>query len=188
MALEKHVRVDPLLNQPFLIIHRVSVVPIVFYFPLAPQHVDVEHPARVAIHQTIGDNYVDDFSGARSVLSKVELGGTFGFDKRAGGAFGVPLPGSAHLRIFEGIYETFNGLDRSIKSRLGAAQEYVGLSRLHFWRIVIEDLQYRADKTNPLLWFYKLRFRRVQDYLSPVGLANQVADGLPALGSLGGLF
>ena len=180
---------DPTLKGPFAIIHRGGGVPIVFLFPLAPQRVEVDFPARGAIHQTLDDNFLDDFSGVRAVLARVTLRGTFGYSSRWGG-IGLPLPGSMHLLAFEKIFETFNALSRQLKQRLHARQEFLALSRLYFWRVWIDRLRYSIQSRDPLLYYYDLSFYRLQDYLSPVTLATEGAAALPqSTGSaLGGLF
>jgi hypothetical protein len=160
--------VDPTLKAPFAIIHRGAGIPVVFYFPLAPQDALNEFPPRVAVHQTLESNFVDDFSGRRAVLARVTLRGTWGFTARHGG-IGIPLPGSGHLKVFETILATYNGLSRRLKAQVKARQEYVNLGRLHFWRIVIDRFTYRISDRNPLLYFYELSFRRLEDYLSPTG-------------------
>lgn len=159
---------DPTLDLPFAIVQRVGPVPGVFKFPLAPQRVRVSLPARNAIHQTLTSNYLDDFSGPRAVLAHVQLQGTFGYHPTVG-AIGLAVHGSIHLKVFEVIFETFNALDRQLKKNFGAAQEYLGLSRAHAWRIAIKEFSYEIRHDNPLLYFYSIQFDRLEDYLSPVG-------------------
>lgn len=185
---------DPTLALPWTIIHRVGPVPAVFVFPLAPQRNSVDFPARVRVTPTLNGAYVDDFSGKHSVIANVELTGTFGYDKRIGG-IGVPLPGSLHLLAFEKIYEVFNALDRALKQRVVAVQEYINLSRFYFWRIAITRLRYEQRSTEPLLFFYTLQFKRLEDYLSPVGpslppgIGGLVSGAGSAIGAgLSGLF
>lgn len=178
---------DPTMHGPYIFIQRVGPVPTAFILPVRPQHVQIDEPARIAIHQTVSGNYVDDFSGPTSVLAKVELRGTFGFDKKFGG-IGIIAPGSVHLLAFEKLYETFNALSRSLKARLGAVQEFVCIPRLYFWRIVIEHFRIQADARDPVLWHWSTRFTRVQDYLSPTAPSLPPALGLPSGASLGGLF
>ena len=179
--------VDPTLSLPWAIICRATV-PAIFYFPLAPQRARFVHPFRVTSHQTMTGNYVDDFSGDGSVKSHVDLQGTFGFAPKAGGAIGFPTPGSVTLKQLEVILETFADLDRQTKKDRGAVQEFVCLPRQYFWRIVIHEFQIMAAADDPLLWKYRLSFERLEDYLSPVSLANKVGGALGDLGgALGGL-
>ena len=181
------VQTDPTLKMPFVIIHRAGLVGIPFVFPLAPEEASHDFPSRVAVHQTIEGNFLDDFSGPNAVLARVTLRGTFGYQSRVGGV-GPPLPGSLHLRSLEALYETFNALDRSLKTKIGAVQEYVNLGRLYLWRIVIDRFAHRINSQRPLLFSYELVFRRLEDYLSPVG--PHLPGPIQAAGSatLGALF
>ena len=172
---------DPTLSLPWAIIHRATV-PAVFYFPLAPQRATLTFPARGTVHQTMTGNYLDEFSGDGSVLAHVELRGTFGYNKKAGGAIGFATPGSVTLKQFELLFETFNALDRQLKRDLGAVQEYVCLPRQHLWRIWIKSFGYHASAQDPLLWYYQLSFLRLEDYLSPVGLAKKIGGAASAIG------
>jgi len=174
---------DPTLNLPFVIIHRVGPVPAVFVFPLLPQRARWTFPARGQIHQTMTSNYLDDFSGPRAVLAQLHLQGTFGYDPRAGGVFGVALHGSVHLKALEMIFETFNALDRQLKKDAGAVQEFLGIGRLHAWRVWIKEFSYEMRSTEPLIFYYQLALVRLQDYLSPVG--PSLPPGLPSVASLG---
>ena len=178
---------DPTLGLPFSIIHRAGPIPAIFLFPIAPQRQRVEFPARGAISQTLTSNFLDDFSGERAVLASVSLRGTFGFNAQGGG-IGIPMAGSLHLKTLETIFETFNALSRQLKRDIGATQEYLGLARLHAWRIWIDKFAYDIASTDPLLYYYDIHFYRLQDYLSPVGLAgaavgaaNAIAGGIPSI-------
>jgi hypothetical protein len=182
---------DPTQGLPYAIIHRGHGIPVVYYLPYAPQKVDEVWRTRAQVHQTLEDNFVDDFSGPRALLPRVTIAGTFGYDVKFGG-IGVPAHGSLHLRTFEAVYEAFNGLSRELKSQARAVQEYIDLGRLHFWRILIEGLRIRKSKDDPLLLYYELSFVRLQDYLSPVGPSlppSTLTDGGTILGDfVGGLF
>lgn len=159
---------DPTIAGPFAFIVRASFVPVVFFFPINPQFARVMHPARGQIHQTLGNNWLDDFGGPRSVLSKCILRGTFGQQQRLGG-IGLPLSGNGHLRTLEAVYETFNSLDRALKARAGMVTEFVNVGRQQLWRVWIESLSYDIRSTDPLLYYYDISFTRLEDYLSPVG-------------------
>lgn len=184
---------DPTLALPFAIIHRIGPAPLVFKFPLNPQRARWGFPARNAVHQALEGAYVDDLSGRDSVVAPVTLEGTFGFTN-TGSILGlsIPLPpGSVALKAFETIYETFHALDRQTKRTLGASQEYVGLSRLHYWEIAIRDFNYTMSARDPLLFYYSISFVRLRDYLSPAG--PSLPTGVPGVGqglgsALGGLL
>ena len=161
---------DKSIKGPFAIMHRGFGVPVLFTFPLNPQSFTVSHPSRGQVHQTIEANFLDDFSGKRAVASRVVLRGTFGFNRRWGGLLGgPPFTGSLHLKSFEGIWETFNALSRELKTRAGAVQEFVMPSRVIYWRVWIDRLDYRTDSRDPLLYYYDISMIRLQDYLSPGG-------------------
>lgn len=180
---------DPTISLPFAIVHRIGPAPIVFKLPLNPQRVRWSFPARNAVHQTLQRNYVDDLSGRDSVLAQVTMQGTFGYT--GGSFFGLTLPpGSVTLKLLEGIYETFNALDRQLKRQLGATQEFIALSRAHYWQIAIKDFSYDMSNRDPLLYYYTLTFVRLADYLSPAGpsLPTAVPGVSQSFGSaLGGL-
>jgi hypothetical protein len=159
---------DKTLEGPFVLIFRGAGVPLPFYFPVPPQRTRVTHPSRTAVHQTLEDNFLDDFSGKRSIVSQVHLSGTFGYHSRVGG-FGIPKFGSLHLLELEKAYETYNALSRQVKKTLNARTEYICLPRLYFWRISIDSLQVEMQSQDPLLYYYNIVFRRLADYLSPVG-------------------
>lgn len=182
---------DPTLTLPFALIFRIGPAPIVFPLPLLPQRASWDFPSRVSVQQTLGRNYVDRFSGKDSVLAQVTLQGTFGYHQ--GSFLGLALPpGSMTLKALETLFETFETLDRQVAKTLGATQEYVGLSRAHFWQIAITRFRYEMSEQNPLLYFYSLSFVRVLDYLSPAGPSLPtgtpgVSQGLgSALGNLVG--
>ncbi len=149
---------DLSLKGPFIIIHRGGGIPVPFPFLMPPQHVETTMAPRVAVHQTLEDNFVDDFSGPRSMPVTVTMRGTFGYNRMGFG--------SLTLLVFEKILEGYNALSRETKATAKARQEFIGLSRLYFWRIVIDQFSWQIDHANPLLYFYTLRFRRLQDYLS----------------------
>ena len=182
---------DPTLSLPFAIIHRIGPAPIVFPFPINPQRARWGFPPRNAVHQTLHGAYVDDLSGRDSVLAQVTLEGTFGYTS-TGSLLGLSLPpGSVTLKVLETIYETFHALDRQTKRTLGATQEYIGLSRLHYWEIAIRDFSYTTSARDPLLLYYTLSFIRIRDYLSPAG--PSLPTGVPGVsqglgGALGGLL
>jgi hypothetical protein len=179
---------DYSIEGPFAIMHRGFGIPILFLFPLNPQSFVVSHPARGQVHQTVDANFLDDFSGPRAVLSRVVLRGTFGFNPRWGG-IGPPLTGSLHLKAFETIFETFNALSRALKTRAGAVQEFIMPSRLIYWRVWIDRLDYRTESRDPLLYFYDVSMQRLQDYLSPGGPSMPPGLVPPIVSStLGGLF
>lgn len=159
-----------LLAGPFVFIVRGFGVPLVFKFPLAPQELRVFDLARGQIHQTVSDNFLDDFSGARAVLTRVQMRGTFGYSARTGGLYGATkMSGAAHLRAFEAIFETFNALSRQLKNTAGMVHEYVNPGRLYFWRIWMERFEYQQNSRDPMLVHYNIAFSRLQDYLSPGG-------------------
>lgn len=181
---------DPTLSLPFILINRLGLIPAIFVFPLKPQRARWTFPARGQVQQTMTANFLDDFSGPRAVLAQLHLQGTFGYDPRVGGAFGVAVHGSVHLKALEEIFEVFNALDRQLKKDGGAVQEYLGIARLHAWRVWVKELSYEIRSTDPLLYYYSLTLLRLKDYLSPVG--PSLPPGLPSLSSigstLGGLF
>ena len=181
---------DPTISLPFAIIHRFGPAPIVFKLPLNPQRARWSFPPRIAVQQTLQRNYVDDLSGQDSVLAQVTLEGTFGYAP-SGATLGLTLgPGSVSLKVLETIYETFHALDRQRKRDMGATQEYVGLSRLHYWEIAIRDFTYNMASRDPLLFYYTLSFVRLRDYLSPAGpsLPTSVPGVSQGLGdALGGV-
>jgi len=176
---------DPTLKGPFGFIFRGAGVPIFYYLPLAPQHFAVSLPARGQIHQTLESNFLDDFSGPRAVLAHVTIRGTFGYDVKGGG-IGVPMPGSLHLRTLELLYETFNAMGRQLKAKIRATTEFVALSRLFFWQVWIDRFDYRITNQDPLLYYYEISMRRLQDYLSPAAIAQQGASALPSSTALPG--
>lgn len=180
-------QVDPTLSLPWAIICRATI-PAVFYFPLAPQRAQFTFPFRVATHQTMTGNYVDDFSGDGSVMAHADIRGTFGFNAKAGGAIGFATPGSVTLKQLEVILETFAALDRQTKKDRNAVQEFICLPRQYFWRVVIKDFTVSGSVQDPLLWNYRLSLERLEDYLSPVGLANKIGGAISGVGdALGSL-
>lgn len=177
---------DPTLKGPFAIVHRGGGIPVVFYFPLAPQFAQVTHPSRGMIHQSLDSNFLDLFPGKRATLSRVQLRGTFGYHRRIGG-IGLPLHGSLHLRSIEAIYETFNALDRRLHQRGNIVQEFINLARGYFWQVWIESFSYRIQSTDPLLYYYDLSMARLVDYLSPGG-PTLPPSTLPSSTSIAGAF
>ena len=186
---------DPSLTLPFTILHRFGPAPIPFVFPLLPRRVRWRFPAPVSIQRTASRPYLNDFSGQDQVAAGVTITGTFGYMPSVGlVGFSIPVPGSLSLKVIENMYETFNGLDRQLKKDVGAVQELIVPSRLHYWRVSIRDLSYEISADNPLLYIYTMVIDRLQDYLSPVGpqlptAVPGVTQGIGNLGSsLGGLL
>lgn len=178
---------DKSLEGPYFVIFRGAGVPLPFLFPLPPQRVRVSHPSRTAIHETLEDNFLDDFSGRRSIVSQVTLEGTFGYHARLGG-FGTRMYGGLHLLEFEKAYETYNALSRQTKKSLQASVQYICIPRLYLWRINIDDFSYNQSKEDPLLYYYTLRFRRLEDLLSPVRPNPGALLPAPAASALASLF
>jgi hypothetical protein len=182
---------DPSLTLPFVILHRFGPVPIPFPFPLAPQRVRWRFPAPVSIQRTASRPYLNDFSGQDQVAAGVTIQGTFGYMPSVGVVgFSIPVPGSISLKLIETTFETFNALDRQLKKDIGAAQELIVPSRLHYWQVSIREFSYDISNANPLLYFYTIVIDRLLDYLSPVG--PQLPTGVPGVtqglgDALGGL-
>jgi hypothetical protein len=195
---------DSSIKGPWAIMHRGFGVPVLFVFPLNPQSWTVSHPSRGQVHQTVEANFLDDFSGRRAVASRCVMRGTFGFNPQYGGVIGAPLTGSLMLKSFETVWETFNALSRELKNRAGGVQELIIPSRLTYWRVWIDRLDYRTESRDPLLYYYDISMVRLEDYLSlggpslppnlvpPIvsstlrGLFSKVTTGASSL--LGGLF
>src|SRR5262245_64898807 len=142
------------LQSPFAFIFRSGPIPIVFYFPLRPQSFSVDLPSRGTIHQTLDSNFLDFFPGSRAVLARVQIRGTFGYDKRFGG-IGMYAPGMLHLRTMEALYETFNALSRQIHSMLRARCEFTVPGRGYYWRAHIDSLSIRIANQNPRPYYYE---------------------------------
>jgi hypothetical protein len=158
------------LQSPFAFIWRSGPIPIVFYFPLRPQQVQIEYPSRAQLHQTLDSNFLDYFPGPRSVVARVQLRGTFGYSKKMGGLMGVtPGTGAFHMKSLEVLYETFNALQRQIQSKLRAREEFTCPGRGYYWRVHIDSLGIRQANQDPLLFYYELSFFRLTDYLSLTG-------------------
>jgi hypothetical protein len=174
---------DVTLKGPFAFVVRGGLIPLgVFPFPIAPQRFTVTLPSRGAIHQTLDSNFLDEFSGERSVLATCTLRGTFGY--KVG-----PFYGSLTTKALEVLYETFNGLARETKAKLDARWEFLALSRLYYWRVWVQRVHIAIQSQDPLLYFYEITMVRLEDMLSPVGLAKK-ASGMVAAGAqeLGALF
>lgn len=162
--------IDSSLRQPFLLTHRGPGGTQRFQFPIAPQRVKVSRVARGAIHQTLDDNWLDQFSGPRSVLAAVELRGTFGYALGRGSSGGQF--GSQYLTKFERTFEAYNAQTRQALRDADARQEYQGLFRLHYWRIWVDHFDYDIASNDPLLFYYDLHFYRLEDYLAGGGGAG----------------
>lgn len=178
---------DPTLNLPFILLFRAGPVPIPFYFPLKPQFATVALPSRGQVHQTLDSNFLDLFPGPRSVLAKVNLRGTFGYHNRLGG-IGIDASGSGHLKTLEALYETFNGLSRTLAQRAQVACDYIVPGRAYFWRVWIDHFLYRQAKDDPLLMFYDLTMVRVFDYLSPGTIPRLSVSDLPGGSAIAAVF
>jgi len=158
------------LQSPFAFIFRSGPVPIVFYFPLRPQQVQIDYPSRAQLHQTLDSNFLDFFSGPRSIVARVQLRGTFGYSTKMGGLMGVSyLSGAGHMKALETIYETFNALQRQTQSLLRAREEFTSPGRGLYWRVHIDSLGVRQASQDPLLFYYEISFMRLTDYLSLTG-------------------
>jgi hypothetical protein len=156
------------LQSPFMFIFRSGPIPVIYYFPLRPQQVSIELPSRSMVHQTLDSNFLDFFPGPRSVLARVQLRGTFGYDTKFGG-IGIPMPGGMHLRTLQALYETFNALSREVHEKLRTRTEYTVPGQGYYWRVHIESIQTRIANNDPLLFYYELSFIRLTDYLSMTG-------------------
>lgn len=171
--------IDPTLKGPFIFLFRGGGIPVPFPLLLPPQHVKTAMVSRGAVHQTLADQFLDEFSGPRSTLVTVTIRGTYGYNR-------VGLGSLMHL-AFEKLYEVYNGLTRETKARLKARQEFIALSRLYFWRIWIQRFEWEISREDPLLYYYSITLVRLQDYLSltdpqlPESTAPADATGLRAL-------
>jgi len=177
------------LQSPFIFIWRSGPIPIVYYFPLRPQQVQIDFPSRSQLHQTLDSNFLDFFCGPRSVVARVQMRGTFGYDKRMGGLMGVTYAsGGTHTKLLETTYETFNALSRQVQAGLQAREEFLCPLRGYYWRVHIDSLGIRQSSQDPLLFYYELGFLRLEDYLSLTGggIKDLISSfGLPAYTSSG---
>lgn len=155
---------DTSLRQPFILTHRGPGGAQKFQFPIAPQRVKVSRVARGAIHQTLDDNFLDQFSGPRSVLASVDLRGTFAYTPDRGSSGG--MFGSQYLTKLENTFEAFNAQTRQALRDADARQEYQGLFRLHYWRVWIDHFDYEIASSDPLLFYYEIHFFRLEDLLA----------------------
>ena len=163
---------------PFMLMARMGKAPLPpFVFPLGPQHFEVVLPGRGQIHQTVESNWLDDFSGPRSVLAQVTLRGTFGYQP---GMFGTSFGpfGSITLRVLEVYFETFHSFDRALKTQTNMVMDFVATSRLYYWRVYLDHLSYRIQSRDPLLYYYELRMRRIEDYLNPDNAVKGAVKGV----------
>jgi len=171
----------------FIVVHRAGPIVVPFVFPMPPQSYDWDAKARGQVHQTADDNWLDDFSGPRAVLPRVNVRGTWGYPRRLGG-IGLPMTGASHTKAFELIWETFNALDRQVKANMRAVQEFYDLTRLHAWRVWIDRVRFRRSHESPLTILYDISLLRLEDYLSPVGGLIPAAVTVFGAAALGARF
>lgn len=183
-----------ILQSPFAFMFRSGPFPVVFSLPLNPQQVQIDYPSRAQLHQTLDSNFLDFFSGPRSIVARVQIRGTFGYDKRFGGLMGINYaPGAIHIKTLELVYETFNALLRQWQSLLRAREEFVCPLRAYYWRIHIDSLGIRQASQDPLLFYYEMSFLRLEDYLVATGanigdLASSFSMSPMVSSAVGGLF
>lgn len=168
---------DTSLRQPFIITHVGAGGAQRFQFPIPPQRVKVGRVARGAIHQTLDDNFLDQFSGPRSVLASIDLRGTFGYTPSRGVS---GLFGSQYLTKLENMFEAFNAQTRQALRDADGHQEYQGMFRLHHWRVWIDHFDYEIASSDPLLFYYELHMFRLEDLLSG---ASGGGAGAPTIAS-----